>query len=125
MSDLSHKEKLATLHQILVENTIHGLDINQCGIQLAASNLTLGAPSVDYSRMNLHTLKHGIQPNGEAKAGSLDILNTDNQQSIIQSVQTYHTQVNDEDITFPISKLKLVIMNPPFTTMLKDTLDIR
>ena len=46
------------------------------GIQLAACNLTLGNPRVDYSRMNLFTMRHGPQADGVAKAGSVDILAT-------------------------------------------------
>jgi len=47
------------LHKKLVENAIHGFDINKYSVQLAACNLTIGAPDTDYERMNLHTLQHG------------------------------------------------------------------
>ena len=50
-----------TLHQRLVEDVLCGLDINQHGVQLAACNLTLGAPTVDYKRMNLAAMPHGPQ----------------------------------------------------------------
>lgn len=52
------------LHKRLVEDVLCGLDINQHGIQLAACNMTLGAPTVDYARMNLVTMPHGPQANG-------------------------------------------------------------
>ena len=66
----------APLHLALVEDVLYGLDINRHGVQLAACNLTLGNPRVDYSRMNLFTMQHGPQPNGRAKAGSLEFLAT-------------------------------------------------
>jgi len=47
------------LHKRLVENAIYGFDINKYSVQLAACNLTIGAPDTDYERMNLHTLEHG------------------------------------------------------------------
>ena len=121
LTNLSHQRQLINLHKTLVENVIYGLDINQCGIQLAASSLTLGAPSVDYRKMNLHTLKHGVQPDGGIRAGSLEILNhnpDDRQASfmnLILSSDMDKTQVNNEDKTFPTSDIDLVIMNPPFT----------
>ena len=39
-------EERNALHKHLVEDVLCGLDINQHGVQLAACNMTLGAPSV-------------------------------------------------------------------------------
>ena len=66
----------SVLHRRLVEDVLCGLDINRHAIQFAATNLTLGAPTVDYRRMNLFTLRHGPQPDGGVEAGSLEILAT-------------------------------------------------
>ena len=65
------------MHRRLVEDVLCGLDINQHAVQLAACNLTLGAPTVDYARMNLMTMPHGPQGNGTFKAGSLEILSAE------------------------------------------------
>ena len=62
------------LHRDIVENVLCGLDINAYAIQLAACNLTLGAPTVDYRRMNLGTMPHGPQADGDVRAGSLELL---------------------------------------------------
>ena len=117
-----HKERLSVLHKTLVENSIYGLDINQCGIQLAASNLTLGAPTVDYQKMNLFTMKHGPQSDRTVKAGSLEILMYANQgslRSLVQPTESVTAQgfshVDDADASFPHQNIGLVIMNPPFT----------
>ncbi|MCY4572782.1 MAG: DEAD/DEAH box helicase family protein [Gemmatimonadetes bacterium] len=114
----------ATLHRELVENVLAGLDVNRTATQLAACNLTLGAPTVDYRRMNLLTLKHGPQPDGGVRTGSLEIVGTTDHEGSVQALirplrsmgglaaeQVDHA----EDVEFPLSGLDLVIMNPPFT----------
>ena len=113
------------LHKHLVEDVLCGLDINQHGIQLAACNLTLGAPTVDYERMNLVTMPHGPQVDGSPKAGSLEILtaaerNRQDLQTVLAPARSLEsldaTQVNESaEIRFPLHDLDVVIMNPPFT----------
>ncbi len=114
------------LHRTLVEDVLCGLDINRHGVQLAACNLTLGAPSVDYRRMNLHTMRHGPQDDGTVRAGSLEILRQreDGPQptlfsmaSKLQGTDTlggeWEGQSHGRD--FPLKDVDLVIMNPPST----------
>ena len=121
--ELEETERHA-LHKRIVEDVLCGLDINQHGVQLAACNMTLGAPTVDYERMNLVTMPHGPQAEGSPKAGSLEILTAaDNAQDL--SVFTAPgrslggldaAQVNEsEEIRFPLHDLDGVIMNAPFT----------
>ncbi len=62
------------LHKLLVEDVLCGLDINQHAVQLAACNLTLGAPTVDYRRMNLLTMPHGPFPSGGGGRPSEQVL---------------------------------------------------
>ena len=113
------------LHRLLVENVLCGLDVNRTAVQLAASNLTLGAPTVDYRQMNLLTLKHGPQPDGSVRAGSLDILDTagreDSLHALIRPLRTMaglaaHQVDSAADAEFPLKDLDLVLMNPPFTS---------
>ncbi len=101
-----------------------GLDINRHAIQLAACNLTLGAPTVDYRRMNLFTLRHGPQPDGSVKAGSLEILGGAAGPASLDSLaaplrtlgELEAAQVDSApEVAFPLNNLDLVIMNPPFT----------
>ena len=112
------------LHRALVENVLCGLDVNRTAVQLAACNLTLGAPTVDYRRMNLLTLKHGPQPDGSVRAGSLDILETtDREDSLYSLIRPLRTMAGlaaqhvdrAADAEFPLKDLDLVLMNPPFT----------
>ena len=117
----------AELHKSVVETVIYGLDINLHAVQLAACNLTLGAPTVDYQRINLYTLKHGPQPDGSTKAGSLEILYTaDSADSLLRMVRPLATrqglgaaQIDDAGTNLPTEDLDLVIMNPPFTNNVK------
>lgn len=109
------------LHKDLVENAICGLDINHQAVQLAASNLTLGAPDVDYTRMNVHSMAHGVRPNGTASAGSLELLA--GQGLAIESAETNTVrdaggeQIDGSAIEFnPTGAFDVVIMNPPFTS---------
>ena len=115
----------APLHLALVEDVLYGLDINRHGVQLAACNLTLGNPRVDYSRMNLFTMQHGPQPNGRAKAGSLELLATAKDKRDIASLAVPLPTTGELDAeraepgAAPSGSLTglfdLVIMNPPFT----------
>lgn len=125
------------IHRMLVEDCLCGLDINRHGIQLAACNLTLGAPTVDYDRMNLMTMRHGPQQQQQqqsqttktaapnVKAGSLEILRASSGMgdTILEFIRGIHTMedLQAEHVTkaapteFPLSGLDVVIMNPPFT----------
>ena len=113
------------LHLALVEDVLYGLDINRHGVHLAACNLTLGNPRVDYSRMNLFTMQHGPQPNGRAKAGSLEFLATAKDKRDLTSfivplptpgeldaARAEPGTASGESLT---GQFDLVIMNPPFT----------
>lgn len=113
------------LHLALVEDVLYGLDINRHGVQLAACNLTLGNPRVDYRRMNLFTMKHGPQKDGQVKAGSLEFLATAQDKRDIASLAAPLPSTGELEAeraqpgAAPNESLSglfdLVIMNPPFT----------
>ena len=65
---------LEVLHLSLIEDVLYGLDINRHAIHLAACMLTLTAPKIDYNKMNLYNMQHGVNAEGEVRAGSLDLL---------------------------------------------------
>ena len=117
-------ESLTHLHQGLVENVFCGLDINKVAVQLAACNLTLGAPMTEYRRMHLYTMAHGVDQHGVARGGSIDLIaQAEDDCSLhsfalppmgIDSAGGEHIE-NGSASNFPIRNLDLVIMNPPFT----------
>ena len=121
-------EESELMHRILVEDVLCGLDINRHGVQLAACNLTLGAPTVDYKRMNLHTMKHGPQEDGTVRAGSLEILHSaDNEHDLNRMVAPLRglDTLGSEQVAggvgaeFELNDVDLVIMNAPFTDNMK------
>ena len=115
------------LHLALVEDVLYGLDINRHGIQLAACNLTLGNPRVDYTRMNLFTMQHGPQPAGGSKAGSLEFLGTAHDESELASLvvplpsadglDAERAEVGSAPGDSLSKQFDLVIMNPPYTRL--------
>ena len=114
------EDDLHLLHLGLVEDVLHGLDINRHAIHLAASMLTLSAPKVDYNKMNLYNMQHGVDPKGKVYAGSLDLL-VDDAQYIPEFAPEFIGQKRMTPSGYKESKpdLKglcdLVIMNPPYT----------
>ena len=117
-------EERNTLHKRLVEDVLCGLDINQHGIQLAACNMTLGAPTVDYEHMNLVTMPHGPQQDGSPRAGSLEILTAAVDEKDLSAMTAPRRSLESLDaeqvsrserIRFPLHDLDGVIMNAPFT----------
>ena len=122
-TDLDEAGK-ANLHKTLVEDVLCGLDINQHAVQLAACNLTLGSPSVDYSRMNLVTMPHGPQSDGSMATGALEILaaaddehdmrNLTDPERNLEAMEGEQVDASAR-IEFPLRGLDAVIMNPPFT----------
>ena len=112
------------IHRRLIEDVFCGMDINRHAVQLAACNLTLGAPTVEYKNMNLYTMKHGPQPgSGEVKAGSAEILlatsGRDTMKAFVQpmrnigDLQAKHVDDSEQN-KFPLEGLDVIIMNPPF-----------
>ena len=118
-------ESVARAHKELVENSIYGLDINFQATQLAASNLTLGAPSVDYDAMNIHTLHHGPQANGTVALGSVDLLPDAMGSSKQLDLLSHVKEAEVSTPSSPASKMPsigavdIVLMNPPFTNNVK------
>lgn len=112
-------DNLSTVHLGLIEDVLHGLDINRHAIHLAASMLTLAAPKIDYNKMKLYNMQHGVDDKNNVHAGSLDILT--NNASFLQGLapdapQKRAAASGYREETPDLEGLcDLVIMNPPFT----------
>lgn len=113
------EDDLPALHLGLIEDVLHGLDINRHAIHLAASMLTLLAPKIDYNRMNLYNMQHGVNARGEVRAGSLDLLVNDAGYLPGFAPDTGQRRAAAAGYSEEAPELKglcdLVIMNPPFT----------
>ena len=115
------------LHLFMVEDVLQGLDINRHGIQLAACNLTLGNPRVDYTKMNLFTMHHGPQADGKTHIGSLELLATAEDDGTpnltqfisplprLENLEAERAQPGDVNGDSYVGTFDVVIMNPPFT----------
>ena len=122
-------ESLDLIHLDLVQQVLHGVDINRHAVQLAACNLTLSSPRVDYHRMPLYTAKHGLvcdEDGLRAWTGSIELLLQDQERGQVplalgevRAEEPVPTGRNgseserfDREVADPFD---LVIMNPPFT----------
>lgn len=119
------QDRLAKAHKELVENSIQGLDINYQATQLAASNLTLGAPTVDYDSMHIYTMQHGPQSDGSVKLGSLELLpevvGNGKQPDLFGYIKqpAISTTFSQKSKQIDINEVDVVLMNPPFTDSAK------
>ncbi len=116
------QDTLTDAHKKLVERSIHGVDINYHATQFAASNLTLGAPSVDYEAMSVHTLQHGPQRDGTIRLGSLELLRdavagqAPDLFGIAKTARVVERGRPSKHAPAPdLRKQDVVLMNPPFT----------
>ena len=116
------QDTLTDAHKKLVEQSIHGVDINYHATQLAASNLTLGAPSVNYEAMSVHTLQHGPQRDGTIRLGSLELLRDavagqmPDLFGIAKTARVVERGRPSKHAAAPdLRKQNVVLMNPPFT----------
>ena len=107
------------IHKKLVEQSIRGLDINYQATQLAASNLTLGAPTVDYEAMHVHTMRHGPEANESVALGSLELLPeavaTRKQLDLVGHVKQAAVSSSSVAQVPDIRNIDVLLMNPPFT----------
>ena len=113
-----HEDSLNQLHLNLIEKVLHGLDINRHAIHLAASMLTLSAPKINYDKMNLYNMQHGVNANHEVRAGSLDLLVDDASFKPYLALETLQERATAKGYKAEAPNLQgcdLVIMNPPFT----------
>ncbi|MYE26935.1 MAG: N-6 DNA methylase [Chloroflexi bacterium] len=122
----NERTSIEIVHLEMVQRVLHGLDINRHAVQLAACNLTLSSPRVDYQRMPLYTAKHGVlneDGRERAWAGSIELLLQDSPGQLAldlggpkaeEEIETGHGEGEQfgKDISEPFD---LVIMNPPFT----------
>ena len=124
---LSHVPELeiSSLHKTIVENMLCGLDINHHAVQLAGCNLTLGAPTVDYDRINVARVHHGTRHSKTEimQLGSLELLDINRSNFELENVTHDFSSIDEIGVessgqgkfSFPHENLDVVIMNPPFT----------
>lgn len=116
------------LHKAMVEQALHGYDVQLSAVHFAATSLAMLNPDIQFDRMNLHVMSLGVEGD-TVSLGSLDFLGED--QAAVQyalSSGEMETATMDaarvsgagpkgaaEGVTAILPNLDLAIMNPPFT----------
>ncbi len=118
----------AKLHKVMVEEAIHGYDVQLSAIHFAATSLAMLNPSIQFDRMNLYVMPLGVE-GGKVSLGSLDFLgeSTASVQFALspeslgvgeletQRVSGRGPRGAQEGQSAKVPELDLAIMNPPFT----------
>ena len=118
----------ADLHKAMVEQALHGYDVQLSAVHFAATSLAMLNPDIQFDRMNLYVMPLGTE-GSNISLGSLDFLGTG--ESAVQfalSVEDMGVATKDaervsgkgsrgakEGVTATLPDLDLAIMNPPFT----------
>ncbi len=118
----------AELHKIMVEQALHGYDVQLSAIHFAATSLAMLNPDIQFDRMNLYVMPLGTD-GANVSLGSLDFLGEDEvavqfalSSEDMGAVTREAERVSGggsrgakEGVTATLPSLDLAIMNPPFT----------
>ena len=118
-------ERSAELHKAMVEQALHGYDVQLSAIHFAATSLAMLNPQIEFDRMNLYVMDYGAE-DGKVALGSLDFLGEDEvavQFALSPDISTPGAervsgegpQGAEAGVTAKLPELDLAIMNPPFT----------
>ena len=121
-------DEAADLHKAMVEQALHGYDVQLSAVHFAATSLAMLNPDIQFDRMNLYVMPLGME-GSKASLGSLDFLGT--REAAVQfalseedmgvatrdaeRVSGKGSRGAEEGITATLPDLDLAIMNPPFT----------
>ena len=121
-------QNAAQLHKAMVEQALHGYDVQLSAIHFAATSLAMLNPDIQFDRMNLYVMPLGVE-GGKISLGSLDFLG-ENQVAVQFAMSGEGTAIAtggaervsggggrgaEEGETATLPGLDLAIMNPPFT----------
>ena len=121
-------ENAAELHKAMVEQALHGYDVQLSAVHFAATSLAMLNPDIQFDRMNLYVMQLGAE-GSEVSLGSLDFLGTD-EAAVQFALSAEETGLATRDaarvsgsgprgaetgVTAKLPDLDLAIMNPPFT----------
>ena len=121
-------QDVAALHKAMVEQALHGYDVQLSAVHFAATSLAMLNPDIQFDRMNLYVMPLGIE-GSNISLGSLDFLGEDEvavQYALSEDeigvaargaerVSGGGSSGVGEGVTARLPELDLAIMNPPFT----------
>ena len=114
------------LHKAMVEQALHGYDVQLSAVHFAATSLAMLNPEIQFNNMNLHVMPLGAE-GSNVSLGSLDFLGKkevpvqhklgerDAEANSPQKVTGSGPKGVKEGHTAKLPDLDLAIMNPPFT----------
>ena len=117
-----------SLHKAMVEQALHGYDVQLSAVHFAATSLAMLNPDIQFDRMNLYVMPLGAE-GSNVSLGSLDFLG-ENEAAVQFALSLDNTGVAtrdaarvsgggsigaEEGVTATLPDLDLAIMNPPFT----------
>ena len=117
-----------SLHKAMVEQALHGYDVQLSAVHFAATSLAMLNPDIQFDRMNLYVMPLGSE-GSNISLGSLDFLgvseaavqfalSTDNTGVATRGAERVSGEGSrgaEEGVTATLPDLDLAIMNPPFT----------
>ena len=118
----------AELHKAMVEQALHGYDVQLSAVHFAATSLAMLNPTIQFDRMNLYVLPIGAS-GANVSLGSLDFLGNDETaaqfalsggnmgMAMMEARRVYSggSKGASQGVTARLPNLDLAIMNPPFT----------
>ncbi len=114
-----HGGNTEAIHAKIMARTLVGCDILPAAAHLTAASLAGAYPQVQYDESAIFTAPYGIQADGKAKLGSIDLLRDMPllEGSEITAKALEAAQGADVDVWryAPHGSFDMVIMNPPFT----------
>ncbi len=116
----------AELHAVMVEDTLYGCDVMPSAVHITSATLSGAYPNIGYSQSRIYALRYGRQQDGSVKVGSLVLLQSSREPSMLNTsdpdLRAGSTgELTAEQVTVEIQDggFDLVIMNPPFTSNTK------
>ena len=120
----------AQLHKAMVEQALHGYDVQLSAIHFAATSLAMLNPNIQFDHLNLYVMPIGVEGD-RISLGSLDFLGVDAApvQGRLTHDEDASASLDPERISgsgrrgaaegelATIPELDLAIMNPPYTRM--------
>ena len=117
-----------SLHKAMVEQALHGYDVQLSAVHFAATSLAMLNPDIQFDSMNLYVMPLGSEGDN-VSLGSLDFLG-EREAAVQHALSADATGVTtseasrvsgsgsrgaEEGVTATLPDLDLAIMNPPFT----------
>ena len=121
---------LRGLHQVIMEDILHGYDVLPSAVHLTASTLALLAPEIAFRKMQLYVMPMGKLPDNKIYLGSIEYLHRDTVETQLDLMGQIAaggaaTAIGGRGTAAsiaPVPKLDLCVINPPFVRSVNSNL---